>query len=431
MGTTTTTASGPRVAAIDGGGSATTAKRLIRELLAGTPGVLRVAGAIGVVAALVFALGGAGAVAQRENALSDASTHTEQLVLLQSVRTALVQADSTATNSFLIGGLGNADDRATYEDNIALASNQIATASAAGSQDAATLSKVNEGLTRYTGLIESARANNRQGFPVGVAFLKQASASLHDEILPLLAELSTTNQQRVDDAYALSGDAAGTLTVVFVISLVALLGVLLALAVKTRRMVNVPVAAALAGIVVVSVIAFAALGYAQWKANDVATGPFRATMSVAGARVDAYDAKSAESLTLISRGSGQAYEAAFTTLADNAEYRLNVAGGGNASFAPLVDFTAYRDIHVQVRALDDAGSWDEAVALSTNGANEAFQTFAASSAATLDAEWKATEDGLSSARAPLTVVQILVLVVGLLAAILVWRGVAVRVREYR
>jgi hypothetical protein len=416
---------------MDEGGSAATAKRLIRELLAGTPGVLRVVGAIGVFAALVFAIGGAAAVAQRENALADASTHTEQLVLLQSVRTALVQADSTATNSFLIGGLGNADDRATYETNIALASNQIAAASAAGPQDAATLSKVNEGVSRYTGLIESARANNRQGFPVGVAFLKQASASLHDEILPLLAELSATNQDRVDQAYAVSGDAAGTLTVVFVLSLVALLGVLVVLAVKTRRIVNVPVAVALAGIVVVSIIAFASLGYAQWKANDVATGPFRSTMSIAGARIDAYDAKSAESLTLISRGSGQTYEAAFTTLADNAKQRLNVASGGSGSFTPLVDFAAYRDVHVKVRKLDDSGSWDEAVALSTNGANQAFQAFAASSGSSLDAASKATGDGLSSARAPLLFVRFLVLVVGLLAAGLVWRGTAVRVREYR
>ena len=37
---------------------------------------------------------------------------------------------------------------------------------------------MNRVLTEYTGLIEAARANNRQGFPVGAAYLRQASRVL-------------------------------------------------------------------------------------------------------------------------------------------------------------------------------------------------------------------------------------------------------------
>ena len=37
------------------------------------------------------------------------------------------------------------------------------------------MESANAGLARYTGLIEQARANNRQGFPVGAAYQRQAN----------------------------------------------------------------------------------------------------------------------------------------------------------------------------------------------------------------------------------------------------------------
>lgn len=403
----------------------------VRALLAGTPGILRIAGAVGVIVTLLFAVLGSSSVAKREDALKDASMHAEQLVLLQSLRTALVEADSTATNSFLIGGLGNAEDRTTYEANISEAASLITQGASAGAQDEAALSKVNDGLTRYTGLIEAARSNNRQGFPVGVAFLKQASALLHNEVLPELQDLSDTNQTRVDDAYATSGSAATTLLVMLGLTIGVLIAVSFMLAVKTRRFVNISIAAALVGMLVVGVVSASTMLFAQVKANNVATGPYRTTMNLAQARIDAYDAKSAESLTLISRGSGQAYETSFVELSSKAVYRLNALSNGSDRYPPLQDFSTYFDVHTKVRELDDAGNWDDAVKLSTTHANGAFSVFTASSAKALDAAWADTEDGLSSAQAPLRVSRALVVLAGLFAAILVWRGVAARVREYR
>jgi hypothetical protein len=44
------------------------------------------------------------------------------------------------------------------------------------------LAEANASLTTYTGLIESARANNRQGFPVGIGYLKNASTVLRSQV---------------------------------------------------------------------------------------------------------------------------------------------------------------------------------------------------------------------------------------------------------
>ena len=51
-------------------------------------------------------------------------------------------------------------------------------ATARGEGEAADLAAVADSVQRYAGLVESARANNRQGFPVGAAYLDQASAAL-------------------------------------------------------------------------------------------------------------------------------------------------------------------------------------------------------------------------------------------------------------
>ena len=123
--------------------------------------------------------------------------NAEQLVRIQTIRTNLVKADANATNAFLVGGLEPPAVRDAYADGIATTARTLAEASAARSDDATALERVNRVLTEYTGLIEAARANNRQGFPVGAAYLRQASRVLRDDALPTLATLVQVEQRRV------------------------------------------------------------------------------------------------------------------------------------------------------------------------------------------------------------------------------------------
>ncbi|HTD51343.1 MAG TPA: hypothetical protein VK771_12125, partial [Acidimicrobiia bacterium] len=161
----------------------------VRAALAGTPGRLRVAGIAAAVACLAFGLVAAVAITQRAGAISDARNHAAQLVRIQSIRSNLTQADAAATNAFLVGGLEPVDQRTSYRDGIAGATAAITSASAGSTADAIVLATTNQQLAQYTGLIESARANNRQGFPLGAAYLRQASNLLRLDVLPPLAQL--------------------------------------------------------------------------------------------------------------------------------------------------------------------------------------------------------------------------------------------------
>ncbi|HWJ53574.1 MAG TPA: hypothetical protein VNT24_09410, partial [Propionibacteriaceae bacterium] len=151
----------------------------------------------------------------------------------------------------------------------------------------------------------------------------------------------------------------------------------------------------------------------------------------ADARIDASNAKSNESLTLIARGSGASFEAAWKASSDSVAANLGRLG----SAAPTDEWGRYTAVHNQIRALDDGGQWDAAVALATGSdpksANTAFNAFDASLANTLDRVNQEASAGLSGPRVILAVTAILILLVGLAAALLGRRGVAARLREYR
>ena len=59
----------------------------------------------------------------------------------------------------------------------------------------ATAREGESGTEQLHGLIESGRANNRQGFPVGAAYLRSASNSIRANALPPLAALDGTAQR--------------------------------------------------------------------------------------------------------------------------------------------------------------------------------------------------------------------------------------------
>ncbi|MCU1344370.1 MAG: hypothetical protein JWL70_636, partial [Acidimicrobiia bacterium] len=289
-------------------------------------------------------------------------------------------------------------------------------------------------LATYAGLIESARANNRQGFPLGGAYLRQASALLRDQILPALTDVAVTNQNRVRSSY----NSDSRVTLLWVGGLLALAALLISqfwLASRMRRWFNLPLLIATAIVAGLLAIGGVATWYAGGKADDVRAGPYRAAVALTAARSDAFDAKSAESLTLINRGSGEVYETRFQAVVVDAESKLQVAVDAGAANGAQRDLTTYLNVHDQVRKLDNGGQWDDAVKLATGtaaqGSNNRFAIFAASSGKALTDQINHVNDDLSSARRPLVVLQWVVLLGGLVAAVAAWRGLAVRLQEYR
>ncbi len=154
---------------------------------------------------------------------------------------------------------------------------------------------------------------------------------------------------------------------------------------------------------------------------------------LATARTDGFDARSEENLTLINRGSGQANEARFKQLADNATGILAkaAAAGGTGEEATKSAFATYLAGHTKIRTADDGGQWDKAVALADTTAATDFAGFDKASGDALANRADQLHDDLGKAKAPLVVTGLAALVISLLAAAACWWGANIRLREYQ
>ena len=412
------------------------ARELFSEAVSGTPGRMRVLGAVAIVACLAFGVLGFLALLGFHSDVEESRTNAEQLVRVQAIRTNLVKADASATNAFLVGGLEPPAVREAYSTGIAATARTLAEASAAQSHDSVALERVNRVLTEYTGLIEAARANNRQGFPIGAAYLRQASRVLRDDALPRLATLVRVEQQRFEDSTATAETAQDGLVILIVLALLALVVAQVYLSRKTRRTFNRPLLAATAAVFVTGLLGYAVVAWTTSQVDDARAGPYRRTVAIATARIGGFDAKSDEALTLISRGSGSAYEALFRIAARDTTEALQSETGEPLSAGETTTASAFRQYvteHEKLRALDDGGQHDQAVAMATGEgtANAAFRAFERASAGALARDAGDLADDLSDAATALVPMAWLVLLAGIAAAVLAWRGISERLREYR
>jgi hypothetical protein len=409
----------------------------LRAELATTPGRLALATAVAVAACLLLAVTGFLAGNSQSAALRDAQRDAAQLVGTQELRNDLVSADATATNSFLVGGLEPTEAREAYEASVSEAAQSLPAlaATAQGADEPGDLATVSDSVQRYAGLVESARANNRQGFPVGAAYLDQASAALRDEVLPTLDDVAVSTSQRVDSDLT-SVSLSQALLLFVLLGLVALAAVQLWLARRTHRRLNMGLAAATVALLVGGIVATAAVLGGNGVARSVASGPYAATVATSQALSLATDAKSQESFTLIKRGSGAEFEESYQTSVTQARDLLNEADdAAGTRNDPLSLLDAWDEKHAEIRALDDDGQWDEAVAAATSTADDsagaAFLAF--SDAAHADVETTSTEavDRLASAATTAQIAAWVALVLGVAGAVAAAAGMNVRLKEYR
>lgn len=397
---------------------------------------MRRVGALAVAAALVFGLAAGYSFRAADGALTRAGANTDQLVRVQAIQTRVIQADADATNAFLVGGLEPPAQRAEYNAAITSASRLIAEAAQSQPADGPALGALNEALLSYATEIEQARSNNRQALPIGAQYLRNASADLRADALPALTNLVNANNERVAEEFDNAGAAALWLVGWGVLTLALLAFALVWLARRTRRYLNLPLAAAAAIVLVTLVLGTVGLTGISSKVDTVRDGVYAATLSTAQARIAGFDAKSNESLSLIARGSGAAFE---TTWQDSdAVVRRELAKlGGNAASEDLatLPWSGYASVHVQIRKLDDGGDWNGAVTLATgtgaSSGNGTFASFDTSSGEQLSTLGKDTAAQLDQAGGWLPFAAVLGLLAGVVAALCSWWGISLRLEEYR
>jgi hypothetical protein len=405
----------------------------ISQWFDGTPGRMRAFLIFAAAISVLFGFAAAQGFRQSDGALLRAKDNAAQLVRIQAIHTNLVSANADATNAFLVGGLEPPDQRAHFVDSMATAAGLIAEAATAQPADRDALGALNKTLITYQGLIEQARANNRQGLPIGSQYLKDANSVLEDDSLPLVNALVSANEKRVDDEF--SGASLGQVWVVVsgILALVVFVLTLRWLARRTHRYLNLPIAAGGALILLTTLVGWIALAGASGSAHDTRKGEYERTLALSQARIAAYDARSNESLTLIARGSGDAFDKAYVASAETVTGQLTKADDLNL----LQLWKSYQTVHGTIRTLDATkGQWDDAVDIAvgntqaTNSVNT-FEAFDKASSEQLDETSTAVQTELKSARDGLPPIDWLGIPLGIVAALLVAWGMSQRLGEYR
>ena len=396
---------------------------------ADTPARLRRLRAVLVSTGVGLAVLGTLAMALLTLTLRQAASDVEQLVRVQTIETDLLVADANATNTFLVGGLESPERRAAYDAALADVADLVARSAQAQPADAAALSALNAQVLDYAGLVEAARANNRQGLPVGAQYLREASNGLRSDALPVADALVAANTERATDAlttgwgWVLPVLALGA-TAVFVV-------VQVRVARQFRRRVNAGLLTGTLVVLALSLASLVALGLLAASVG-VARGDFADVRDAGAARVQANLAKSSESLTLVARGSGQAYEDSWQ--ASSAQVLDLLSGIRDASTftRPWRDYAA---VHAQVRELDDGGRWDAAVALATgSGAGTSNATFAPVDSLVgsfVSGTGRVAVENLRATVPDLVLGCVLTFLAGVAAAWFGHRGISARLKEYR
>ena len=322
---------------------------------------MRVLAFVAAVVAAAFGLVGAMSLWSSAGALERADHNTAQVVRIQGINADLVRADADATSSFLVGGIEDPAQRADYDASLDRVATGIADAADAQPADSEALGALNAKVQDYAATIEEARAYNRQGQPVGAQYLSGASATLRSDILPIVKTLVDANKARADAEFDASSRLL-TLILVGLGALAVLVLVMVWLARRTHRYLNPSMFVGSLVVVLALGIGLVTLAWVGSQVQAVRSSSFAYTVKLADARTAAYNAKSNESLTLIARGSGQAYENQWKTQSDSLLSSLAALDSTTQSRLKS-EWDAYKAKHVDIRTADDGGDWDGAVKL--------------------------------------------------------------------
>jgi hypothetical protein len=372
--------------------------------------------------------------------------HREPLsAAAQQIYRSLSDADATASSAFLSGGSEPAELRERYEVDMAQAGAALAKAASdvggitAAEQQVDTLGKQ---LPVYTGLVETARANNRLGLPIGSAYLREASTLMRSKILPAAQELYGIDTDRLAAEQEDATDFPWLTVVLTLVLLGALIATQVHLTRRTNRLLNVGLLAATVAIGV-GLIWGAVAGWvsasAVSEARDEGTQQVDALVQ---ARIVALQGRADETLTLVARGDGATYEQEFQMLAPKQTTSLQRARdrSSDAAVTAQIDDAignakTWLDAHKKIRDLDNGGQYDEAVKLAIgpddNGAAAAFSKLDENLSGAIQKGREKFVESTSTAQNSLFGLVPGVILLALVAAAGSLTGIRQRLREYR
>ncbi|GAA2608815.1 hypothetical protein Adu01nite_14210 [Paractinoplanes durhamensis] len=408
----------------------------LRSLRRTTPGRLQLILAALVAAGLLAGLVAGLTAASARSGTADLGDRAQPLLVqAEAIYSGLADADTTAAQAFLAGGLEPAALTDRYNTRLTQATTALAEAARltpAGSEAAASVEALSNGVARYTALVATARADNRQGLPVGSSYLSSASTLNRETLLPEAKKLFDMAQQEVEDGYR-SAASSWWVTVAGLAILLLLGALLLAqryLSRHTHRTFNVPLLAAtiltvLLGLGTATV--FIGQGRHLDRAGDTGSTP---VAELADARILALEERGDEALTLALHGSSDEPEKRWQ---ENNPLLADALTNEYLPSSTAASYTTYADAHQKIRDLDEKiGDYDGAVALAIGkDTTAAFEQVTTDIGTALDERKAAFTDEIGAAGNGLGLLMILGPLAALAICGLAFAGIRARLEEYR
>jgi hypothetical protein len=216
----------------------------------------------------------------------------------------LADADATAATALLVSPVPPARLTDQYNSDIAQSENALSQASRdlAGDDTASSqLAQVATQLPIYTGLVATAQADNRLGYPVGAAYLREASTLLRERILPEVKAVADRESAAHESAQAGAGGFPlwVVLVALLAVSVIVVTGRTVSRA--TRRSVNPGLAVGALIALILVIYSLAATNSATDSSNRAQSDFTNLSMKLQ-ARDNLALAESFQSLALIDRG---------------------------------------------------------------------------------------------------------------------------------
>lgn len=288
-------------------------RRELRAFLFSTPARLTALGAVLAMLTLSAGVVTANSVESRQSTLDTSLAETEPLAnSAQDLYGALSVADAAATTGFISGGIEPEDVRNRYTQSVGVASAELVYAAAGLADDDADsrrlLASISSDFTVYTGLVETARANNRSGHPVGAAYLTEASTLMQTGLLPMAQDLHARQETNVSDTQRDFSQPPWPAIVLLVVALIGLVIGQVLVARRTRRTFNLGLISASAALGVLLLWLLVAGLLSSMDVRRALSDGAEPLHELTTARILAQQARAEETLKLVRRDSAGNYD---------------------------------------------------------------------------------------------------------------------------
>lgn len=411
-----------------------------------TPGLLTVVSVVLVIA--ILAAGGAMAASSgnRQGELNTMVNRSEPVSFAaQELYNSLSVADAVATTGFLADSSRTADTRSPYREALDTASRAVVRASNGiddpSSREMSLILEIQEKLPSYVSLVTEAGANNRQGFPLGAAYITQASSMMQDELLPAAAELyDRTSSSVVDQQHRLTRPSWIALSGL----LAAVLMLLIAqfwLAAWSNRRISAGYAAATV-LMTVALVWAGVSALSTWHEGPRGVaGTSQPLQTLTSLRIDVQQARSTEVLGLVQRDYTTDNQNDFSDRIAAIDARLEELRGAATDRDDRARIDGARESlrswdssHAQMVAMVRQGDYTDAVLATVgddeDGVSESFTALDGDLEDLIGSSRDQLRDFLADAGVAASRVNLLVLVLSLLSILCVIQGTRPRLQEY-